>query len=86
MARAMLTAILCGSYKTEAAALSKSNLVRKILIERVDDRLDITRKFFDHIGFDRGGFIGPAIAANIEGSGGKPSRRYRRHLMTPGEP
>jgi hypothetical protein len=24
-------AILCGSYKTEAAALSKSNLVREIL-------------------------------------------------------
>jgi hypothetical protein len=27
----MLMAILCGSYKTEAAALSKLNLVRKIL-------------------------------------------------------
>jgi hypothetical protein len=31
VAKALLTAILCGSYKTEAAALSKLNLVRKIL-------------------------------------------------------
>ncbi|MEH2565390.1 NH3-dependent NAD+ synthetase [Bradyrhizobium sp. AZCC 2289] len=31
MAKAMLMATLCGSYKTEIAALSKSNLARKIL-------------------------------------------------------
>jgi hypothetical protein len=31
VAKALLTAILCGSYKNEAAALSKLNLVRKIL-------------------------------------------------------
>ena len=31
MAKAMLMAILCSLYKTESAALSKLNLVRKIL-------------------------------------------------------
>jgi hypothetical protein len=31
LAKAMLMAILCGSYKTGVTALSKLNLVRKIL-------------------------------------------------------
>jgi hypothetical protein len=31
VAKALLRAILCVSYKTEAAAISKLNLVRKIL-------------------------------------------------------
>jgi hypothetical protein len=51
-----------------------------------DHRCDICRKFFDRIGFDRVGFVGPALAADIEGSGGKPSRRDRRHLMAPRKP
>ena len=55
-------------------------------IERVDDRCDISRKFFDRIGFDRVGFVGPALAADIEGSSGKAGRRYRRHLMAPRKP